>query len=258
VLSTTRSVLTVAPSPDGKRLAFTTLRPQQDLYVVATEGGTPTQLTDDPEFDRYASWAPDGERIVFNSNRGKKYEIWGIRPDGSGLQALTRTKEDPGWRPFLSPRADRLVVTRPHGLAIFDASGPLPWERFERIPPPAGAPGTNFSVASWSPLGDLLAGSVYRGNEPRRVAVLDLAAKSYRFFDPPSRPVGWFPDGRRLLIHYRHQLAVLDLASWEASPVPNSPELRGQLSASPDLRTIITLEDDQQADIWLAEELPLP
>ncbi|HVS14945.1 MAG TPA: protein kinase [Thermoanaerobaculia bacterium] len=256
VLSTTRTVRTVEPSPDGKRLAFTTMRPQEDLYVVAAEGGTPTQLTDDPEFDRFASWAPGGEEIVFDSDRGEGYQQWGIRPDGSGLRALTRTTEDPGWSPVLSPRADRLVATLPQGIIIFDASGPAPWQRFERIPPPVAVPGANFSAAAWSPLGDKLAGSVYGANEPRRVAVLDLETKSYRLFDPPSRPVGWYPDGRRLLVDYRGELAILDLATWTASPVTNSPELRGRVSASRDLRTIVTLEDDQQADVWLAEELP--
>jgi serine/threonine protein kinase len=258
VLSTTRSVRTVEASPDGKRLAFTTVRPQEDLYVVAAEGGTPTQVTDDREFDRYPSWVPDGERILFESDRGKKYEMWGIRPDGSGLRMLTRTKVDPGWFPALSPRADRLVVSQAHGIAIYDASGPPPWERFESLPPPATSPGANFSGAIWSPNGDRLAGYVYRGNEPRQAAVLDLASKSYRLFEPTSRSVGWYPDGRRLLIVWQRQLAVLELATWSASPVPGSPELRGRVSASRDLRTIVTLEDDPQADIWLAEEMPPP
>ena len=217
-----------------------------------TLNSTPTQLTDDPEFDRYVSWSPDGERLIFTSDRGGKYELWAIRPDGSGLQVLTRTKGDPGWRPYLSPRAQA------QGIAIYDASGPPPWERFELLPPPATPPGSGFSAASWSPDGERLAGSIYRGNEPRRAAVLDLATKNYRLFDPPSRPVGWYPDGRRLLIDYRHALAVLDLVSWKASPEPNSREVRGLVSASRDLRTIVTLADDQQADIWLAEELPLP
>jgi Tol biopolymer transport system component len=157
---------------------------------------------------------------------------------------------------MFSPRADRLVTSQADGITVFDARGPIPWGRFERIPPPATPPGSNFTSTIWSPSGDRLTGYAYRGNEPRRVAVLDLASKSYRLFDPPSRPVGWYPDGRRILIDYRHALAVLDLASGKASLVPNSPELHGPVSASRDLRTIVTLGQDQQADIWLAEEMP--
>jgi hypothetical protein len=71
-------------------------------------GGTPTQVTDDPEFDRYVSRAPDGRSLVFRSYRGGKYEVYRSRID-------------------------------------------------------------------WSPGGDRLAGSSYRGNAPRRAGVLDLA-----------------------------------------------------------------------------------
>jgi Tol biopolymer transport system component len=258
VLSTTSSIRGVHASPDGERLAFTTVRPQEDLYVVSVDGGTPTQLTDDPDFDRFPSWTPDSERIVFASNRGGKYEMWAIRFDGSGLQALTRTNFDSGWSPALSPRGDRLAASFAQGTGLFDASGSPPWDRVERIPLPQSYPGANFSGDLWSPSGDLLAGEVYRGNEPRRVGVLDISSRTYRLFEPSSVPIGWFPDGRRLLIAYRRGLAVLDLASWQALPVSGSPELRGPVSASGDLRTLVTLEREREADVWLAEELPAP
>ncbi|HVR28961.1 MAG TPA: protein kinase [Thermoanaerobaculia bacterium] len=258
LLSTSRSLRDVTVSPDGGQIAFTTMRPQEDVYVVAAEGGTPTQLTDDPEFDRYVSWTPDGQRILFSSFRGERYEQYWIRPDGSGFQAVTETEVDPGWSPVLSPRADRMVVSTANGVAIFDTSGPPPWKTFEPTTPPEGAPGTNFSGSIWSPQGDRLAGHVYRGREPGRAAVLDLATGSYRIFEPTSRSVGWFPDGRRVLILWQGRLAVLDLGTWRATPVPGSPELRGRVTASRDLRTLVSLEDDSQADIWLAEELPTP
>jgi eukaryotic-like serine/threonine-protein kinase len=257
LLSTSRSLREVAVSPDGTRIAFATMRPQEDVYVVSTAGGAPTQLTDDPEFDRYVSWTPDGQRIVFSSFRGVKYEHYWIRPDGSGFQALTEIPpEGLGWSPLFSPGAERMVVSTASGVAILDTSGPPPWSRFEQTAPPEEPPGTNFSGVSWSSDGNRLAGFVYRGREPRRAAVLDLATRSYRIFEPPSRAVGWFPDGRRVLIVWQGRLAVLDLASWRATPVPGSPELRGRVTASRDLRTLVSLEDDSQADIWLAEERP--
>ena len=255
LLSTTRSVRSAAVSPDGTLIGFSTMRPQDDLYVLSTQGGAPTQLTDDPEFDRYVSWSPDGGRLIFLSFRGDRYEVYGIRPDGSGFEKLTETEGD-FWSPVFSPRGDRLVVSLAQGLALFDTSGPPPWRSFERIPPPAEPPRSNFSRVIWSPEGDRLAGYVYRGNAPRRAAVLDLATRSYRLFAPPSWSVGWYPDGRRLLVHHEGRLATLDLSTWRAVPVEGSPVLGDRLSASRDLRTLVLIEDDRQADIWLAEELP--
>jgi hypothetical protein len=149
-------------------------------------------------------------------------------------------------------------MTMARGLALFDASGPPPWRTSERIPPPAEPPGANFSRIHWSPEGDRLAGNSYRGNEPRRAGVLDLATKHYRLFDPTSWPVGWFPDGRRLLISLDRRLAVLDLETWRAVPVRDSPLLGDDLFASRDLRTLVTVDDDRQADVWLAEEIVSP
>ena len=88
--------------------------------------------------------------------------------------------------------------------------------------------------------------------------MLDLTTRSYRLFEPVSRSVAWFPDGRRLLILWQGRLAVLDLSTWRATPVAGSPLLQGRATASRDLRTVVSLADEAQADIWLAEELPLP
>ncbi|MCM2317571.1 MAG: protein kinase, partial [Thermoanaerobaculia bacterium] len=259
LLATSRSLREVTVSPDGSQIAFATMRPQEDIYVVPTAGGTPTQLTDDPEFDRYVSWSPDGRHIVFSSFRGVKYEHYWIRPDGSGFQALTEfPPAGLGWNPLFSPRAERMLVSTSSGVAIIDTSGPPPWTRFEQTAPPEGPPGTNFSGAIWSPEGNRLAGFAYRGREPRRAAVLDLSTRSYRLFEPTSRSVAWFPDGRRLLIVWQGRLAVLDLATWQATVVAGSPELQGRVTASGDLRTIVSLADDSQSDIWLVEELTAP
>lgn len=67
--------------------------------------------------------------------------------------------------------------------------------------------------------------------------------------------MGWYPDGRRLLVDHRGRLAALDLEAWPAAPVQGSPELAEDLFANRDLRTLVTVEDDRQADVWLAEEV---
>ncbi|MCP1469914.1 Tol biopolymer transport system component/imidazolonepropionase-like amidohydrolase [Sphingobium sp. OAS761] len=53
-------------SPDGSRIAFVALG---DLYVVPVKGGTPENLTKDAALDADADWSPDGNSIVFSSDR---------------------------------------------------------------------------------------------------------------------------------------------------------------------------------------------
>ncbi len=254
VVSSTGGIRSMEASPDDRTLAFSTVMPQQDLYVVDAGGGTPTQLTDDPEKDRFPSWSPDGKEIVFMSQRGPRYEFWGIHPDGSGLRQLTQTDAEAMWGPLLSPRGDRLAASSDKGVSIFDARGPAPWKQFERLPNPPGTHGEVFAALAWSPDGKLLAGVSGSDTAPNRVAIYDLSSRGYHVLELTSTAVGWYPDSRRLLILIDGRLAVLDLATWKTTPVAQSPSFAGFVTASRDLRTIYFLEDDEEGDVWLAEE----
>lgn len=85
-------------SPDGKQIAFISDRTgDNEIYVMNADGSNPRQLTRDPGDDIHPRWSPDGQRILFNSSRGSKnhedpeiYEIYAMKPDGTGLQQITR------------------------------------------------------------------------------------------------------------------------------------------------------------------------
>jgi serine/threonine protein kinase/Tol biopolymer transport system component len=55
-------------SPDGKELVFQAIVPggQSQIYRVSAEGGTPQLLTPESCYQFDASWAPDGNSIVFD------------------------------------------------------------------------------------------------------------------------------------------------------------------------------------------------
>jgi Tol biopolymer transport system component len=64
-------------SPDGERIAFASFAggagptgdANYDLYVVDVDGGGLRRLTDNPAYDMYPTWSPDGESIAFESTR---------------------------------------------------------------------------------------------------------------------------------------------------------------------------------------------
>jgi len=88
-------------SPDGKRIAFT--RPvggvAQIFLVDAEDGGNLVQVTNGDNDCSMPSWSPDGNWLLFASNRGwdkfpgaNKSETWNlylIKPDGDSLTQLT-------------------------------------------------------------------------------------------------------------------------------------------------------------------------
>jgi TolB protein len=94
-------------SPDGKQILFRKLLSDgnSEIWVMEHNGHNPKNLTNDPAFDGWPGWSPDGRRIVFASNRktkGKDYDISVMSSDGSGVRRLTNVpgrNTSPKWSP---------------------------------------------------------------------------------------------------------------------------------------------------------------
>src|SRR5262249_30325694 len=122
------------PSPDGEWVAYSTTG-REDLFVARLDGTLRRRLTDDPYRDRMPRWSPDGKRIAFYSNRSGNYQIWTIRPDGSGLRPLTENKGSDFMYPVWSPDGSLLAYSSDSGTQIIDPG--KPWkEQTPRILPP--------------------------------------------------------------------------------------------------------------------------
>ena len=72
-----------AISPDAKWTVYTvtttdlkTNRRRQDLWMVASTGGTPRRLTDDSLGGRGARWSPDGRTLAYINSRGARPQVW--------------------------------------------------------------------------------------------------------------------------------------------------------------------------------------
>ena len=128
-------------SPDGKRIAFGARRDGHfenkfavtyEIYVMDADGGNQRRLTENRNNDRYPSWSPDGERIVFTADRKgnfEQFDIYVMDADGGNLQNLTQHRAW-DWRPSWSPDGNRIVFeSRRDGNAeiyMMDADGGNP------------------------------------------------------------------------------------------------------------------------------------
>jgi Tol biopolymer transport system component len=59
-------------------------------------------LTNNPAYDGWAAWSPDGQRIAFISSRDGNFEIYVIDADGKNPRNLTKNPADdaaPSWSP---------------------------------------------------------------------------------------------------------------------------------------------------------------
>jgi WD40 repeat protein len=142
-------------SPSGKHIAFAGLSRAgaEDIYIYDLETGRLAPLTSDLYSDRDPDWSPDGERIVFSSDRtpyGREgfMNLFIARVESGEILRLTSGQwndQMPRW----SPDGSRIlfVSDRDGGLRVSVVD-----ERGNGSPLP-GIPGGVFS-ADWSPGGD--------------------------------------------------------------------------------------------------------
>jgi serine/threonine-protein kinase len=72
-------------SPDGTRVAVSRRDQSRDIWIWDLRATTLTPLTLDPAINQLSVWTrPDGQRVIFQSNREDGINLWWQAADGSG------------------------------------------------------------------------------------------------------------------------------------------------------------------------------
>lgn len=94
-------------APDGKRMVFRSFGPDgEGLRVMNLETKAVTTLT--KGYDNFPLWSPRGDVIMFSRAVEGDYEIYTIRPDGTGVKRLTHSRGNDAHMAW-SPDGERIV-----------------------------------------------------------------------------------------------------------------------------------------------------
>jgi serine/threonine protein kinase/dipeptidyl aminopeptidase/acylaminoacyl peptidase len=225
--------------------------PQQDLFTADRAGAPLHRLTDDVAQDIVPRWSPNGQWIAFLSDRSGKYEIWKVRPDGSGLAQMTHEPGREVIAPVWSPDGSKLLYQiRNVNSYIIDADRPGADQTPQSL---AGQPPPGFIPWDWSPDGMLLVGWQPL-NEQRAIVVYSFALQKYeRFITGFGAYPIWLNDNQRVLFREGGSLFVLDRLSgrWRDILTLKPPSQIGNYALSRDNRRLYYTSGSSEADIWL-------
>jgi serine/threonine protein kinase/Tol biopolymer transport system component len=242
-------------SPDGRWIAFYSVVPREDLFVVRTDGSGLRQLTEDAFKDRHPFWSPDGRRLLFYSNRAGQYDAWVLRLDDGSAERVLPPGSKPLTFPIWSPDGRRIAGTYDGDHpAVIDLTQPLQ-DRRPQFLPPASAQGETFYPTSWSKDGESLAGNISRLDDSMTegIGVYLVRSRTYlRWTSRGSNPV-WLQDGRRLLYIEAGKVLAFDSRTYETREILAPPPSSAYLSAStsPDGRSLFAVRAVEEGDIWL-------
>ena len=221
----------LAWSPDGTRIAFSGDRfGNMDIWTVSVPDGKVSRLTDDPLYEGYPSWTPDGSRLLYvrMDDRWVDHDVIEIDPDGKNPRTVV---QDRGFFDYRAGRAFASAQVSPDGETVLFRSQSSGWLNFWVVPrdgsgEPRQIAASDYdqSDARWSPDGNWISYTENRdGIHSLRLVSAD-GSKQKVLVDPEvgaALRAEWSPDGGRISYTMETptrpaELFVMDIESGES------------------------------------------
>jgi dipeptidyl aminopeptidase/acylaminoacyl peptidase len=111
-------------SPDGKTVAFVSnMSGRYNIWLVASEGGWPMQLTVSDQRQTTPAWSPDGKWIAYASDYDgdEQWDIFLVSPKTGQVANVSNTREIAEENPVWSPDGRYLAyMVKPKSSSVFE------------------------------------------------------------------------------------------------------------------------------------------
>jgi dipeptidyl aminopeptidase/acylaminoacyl peptidase len=242
-----RSVGTVAFSPDGSRIAYTTirndgpLRPVAQLWIMTLSDRKSISLSAAGEPSGDPEWSPDGKWIAYSGRLGDQAGLIVARPDGSGKKylgpldgtnaPLPTTGKNVAWAPDSAKIA---YVSAQPGPETADATGdPIVITRY--LYKPTASEGNSH----------------FNDNKRLHIFIVDVASGASKQMTSGTHyehSVDWSPDGKQIAFasnrepnedqFFNYDLLTLDDVTGEMTRLTATENAEYRPRWSPDGKTI--------------------
>jgi eukaryotic-like serine/threonine-protein kinase len=128
-----RPYSTIALSPDGTRLAFAIEDGELDIWSWDFARESLTRLTFGPSDDFLPRWTPDGRRIIFQSDRAGRLNLFSVAADGSGSVEQLTTSTNHQYPNSITPDGTEVLFSELRPKSGYDIF------RLPLVAPPQGA-----------------------------------------------------------------------------------------------------------------------
>ena len=123
-------------SPDGTHLALEALNPRsytKDIWIMELSRGVLTQLTFDSGNETFPIWSPDGDWIMFGSDREGGWQLYRRRADSIGDDERVATSAEAMVPQSWAPDGRSVVyLQRPANLGVLSLVGPRTLRLFDQ------------------------------------------------------------------------------------------------------------------------------